>query len=97
MLLAKKYLPPNLYDGEVFLSPPREKPYGLEASFGVIQININSEIRGITTVHAMDVIEFFGNSKRDTLCKQMGYTEAVTDSVYTISAFPDFHFDTANQ
>ena len=73
------------YEGEVFLAPPREKVHGMQITLGVIQIKLYNEIRSIT-ISDTDDIKYFDDSKRDSICKQMGFTRAVTASVYTVHA-----------
>lgn len=85
------------YDGEVFLFPPKEKHNGLQPSFGVIQINITKNIKALVAMNSLDVAKHFYKTRRDTLCRQMGYTEAVTDSVYTINALKDLNFSGAKR
>ena len=73
------------YEGEVFLAPPREKVHGMQTTLGVIQIKLYDEIRSITISDTND-IKYFDASERDSICKQMGFTRAVTASVYTVHA-----------
>ena len=68
----------------------------MQTSFGVIQIRLDEEIHGITAERASDVDDYFYGARRDTVCKQMGYTEAITDSVYTKKAWDKFQFNAAS-
>lgn len=81
------------YDGEVFLAPPRERVPGLQTTFGVIQIHLYNETKSIT-ISRKDDVEYFGTTTRDSICKQMGFTQAKTNSVFTVNAASaGFNFD----
>ena len=69
----------------------------MQASFGVIQINVHDNIKALVATNSTDVRKYFYKTRRDTLCRQMGYTEAVVDSVYTVTALEDLNFTDAKR
>ena len=76
----------DYYDGEVYLHPTTLKPHGMQTTFGIIEIQLENTAKSIALTKLSDVAMHFSAAKRDTLCKQMGFTGAVTDSVFTLSA-----------
>ncbi len=86
----------DYYDGEAYLCPPREKPPGMQTTFGLIQIYFGAQrdSRSIAINKASDEMSEFQASRRDSFCRQLGFTRAVVDSVYTLSAMNGtYHFD----
>ena len=85
----------SYYDGQVYLLPPTNKPPGIQTSFGVILIKLKGKSKTIVAETASDTAKHFQSSRRDSFCRQMGFTEAATDSVYTIYALRN-SFDFGN-
>ncbi len=73
------------YNGGIFLAAPIEKSHGVQTTFGIIRMRLHKQTRSITIKNSSD-IKHFQNSKRDSICKQMGFTRAVAASVYTVKA-----------
>ncbi len=71
------------------MEAPTVQPYGMQTTMGIIKIFLRGEARAISLITASDVATNFANSKRDSLCKQMGFTGAATDSVFTKTALRD--------
>ena len=76
----------DIYSGGIFLAGPEQKIHG------IIRMRLNDDTRGITIKEAVD-IKYFQDSKRDSMCKQMGFTKAVVDSVYTVQTLQNYTFD----
>lgn len=68
---------------------PKEKPHGMQTTLGVMQIKFSydpGEIRSVAIRQAADVADNFQAAKKDSFCRQLGFTRAVADAVYTVSA-----------
>lgn len=89
------------YDGEAYLCPPNEKPHGLQTILGLMQIVLirgsgseyyDKQTRSVSTNKHSDVPEHFQAAKRDSYCRQLGFTNAV--SVHALSEVSSlYHFN----
>lgn len=64
----------------------------MQISFGLIQIylaaanNNTGQARSVAIRNSSDVANHFGVAKRDSFCRQLGFTRAARNSVYTLYA-----------
>ena len=85
-------LTPDDYNGGIHLVKPDEQIYGMQTTFGVIEITMHDLDHPIT-IASVSGSESFEDSKRDSICMQMGFTRAVTGSVFTVQALKEhYHF-----
>ena len=82
----------HYYDGEAFLCPPIQKPPGMQTTLGVVQISLDVDGTGAGVVKSLaveqpsDIVKYFGSAKVDSLCRQMGFSRADHDAIYTQEA-----------
>ena len=92
-------VPEHPYDGEIQLYAPDnhtnyiESDVKVSVSFGVVRVYFDehSVWRGINQFNAQT--DLLGNIEADTICKQMGYTGAISGSAIARSA-SSYTFDT---
>ena len=82
----------HYYDGEVYLCPPEQKPAGMQTTLGVVQLFLNGDTKSLSVKRPSDIAKHFGNTKVDSLCRQMGFSRAEHDVIYTQEALKHLHF-----
>ena len=91
---GERNLVDDIYSGGILLAGPEQKIHGLQTTFGIIRMRLEGDgTREITIKEAVD-IKYFQDSKRDSICKQLGFTKAVVDSAYTVQTLqPNYTFE----
>ncbi len=81
----------DYYDGDVYLCPPAEKPYGMQATLGIMEIYHKNLSRSMSITENSDVADYFHDTMRNSFCRHLGFPRAVEDSVYTLSALSEIY------
>lgn len=90
--VAPQLITDKPYDGQVYLCPPDETEFdsrNASISFGLIGIFLNGEWRGLNQPVGNTVLR---KNAGDALCRQLGYTDAISTSAITSNAAKQFNF-----
>ena len=79
--------PRKYYDGEAYLCPPDQKPFGMQATIGLIQLYLHDEPRSVSAEQKSDLTKYFKRPVQDSLCRQMGFSMAAQGGLQPLAAF----------
>ena len=61
--------------------------HGMQTTLGLVQLHLdNTESKSIAIKNVGNVVKYFPTYKSDTLCRQMGFTHSVPNSVHVLEA-----------